>query len=45
MLELWYRRESAPTIKAMGYREMKFWHGKHLILKAGEDKQIEANRG
>jgi hypothetical protein len=41
MLELWYRRESSTAIKAMGYKEMKFWHGKHEILKAAEKAQAD----
>ena len=45
MLELWYRRESSTAIKAMGFREMKFWHGKHDILSASERKAAEAARG
>jgi len=39
MLELWYRRETSTALKAMGYKEMRFWHGKHEILKAAEAKQ------
>ena len=45
MLELWYRREDSTVIKAMGYKEMRFWHGKHDILEASEKRQAEAARG